>query len=95
MTGEPDGEHAQDAANTAAHVNPWHLNIVYGSIADSLPQEGRDYKVSFDVDDGGNMKTVSLSGLTPLGDAWVPHAMEMLRARIAHIKEERSANERR
>lgn len=78
--------HAQDGVRT----NPWHLNILYGSIADALPQEGRDYTVSLGTDAHGNVKSVRLDGITPLGDAWIPHAMRRLRETIEGIKSRRS-----
>ena len=77
-------------AREVAHTNPWHLNILYGSIADALPQEGRDYTVSLGTDEHGNVKSVRLDGITPLGDAWIPHAMRMLREKIDGIKSRRS-----
>lgn len=44
---------------------------VYQTVADSLPEEGRDFKLGVVTDDDGNEKLV-IDAITPLGKAWVP-----------------------
>jgi len=45
---------------------------VYSALADMLPRDGRDYRVSFMYpEDGGRLTpTVRLVPLTPMGDDW-------------------------
>ena len=51
---------------------------VYRTVADLLPQEGRDYNLKLATAQDG-AQSVVIEGLTPMGKAWIPFLEERLR----------------
>lgn len=50
---------------------------VYKTVAELLPQEGRDFNLKLAVNEDGK-QSVLLEGLTPMGNAWLPFLRDRL-----------------
>lgn len=74
-------------------ANKSQLQVLYGVLADALPQEGRDYAIELTTTDSGVITNVVLRGITPIGDAWVPHAMKSLRAYSEAVRQRKKGTE--
>lgn len=58
-------------------TNKINMSMVYNTVANMLPTEGRDFVINTDKDADNNQRLV-IKPLTPLGKDWVPHLQAQL-----------------
>lgn len=56
----------------------YQVGQIYSAIAMCTPTEGRDFVVDIDFPGDGIQPTIGVTGISPMGKAWVPHLMTLM-----------------